>query len=189
MVIAIPSFCGLYFMSSPIFNLIFPGHAEGALILKYLSMAIPFIILSQTSTAILQGVGRYMIPVVNLIIACVLKIIITLTLVPMPEFNVYGAIIGTIAGYIAASILNMLLLKKVLKTKISYYDVMIKPAYASIIMTIVVVFMYMYVYNNTMSNTLAILSAMFVGVIIYTLLILLFGIFSYQQIKKKLTRY
>ena len=39
-------------------KLIFPGKYEGFEILKYLSITIPFVILTQTTTSILQGVGK-----------------------------------------------------------------------------------------------------------------------------------
>ncbi|MDP4144511.1 MAG: polysaccharide biosynthesis protein [Bacillota bacterium] len=188
MVIGIPSFCGLFFMSDPIFNLIFPGHADGALILKYLSISIPFIVLAQTNTAILQGVGRYRIPVLNLIIACIVKIFVTINLVPIPAFNVYGAVIGTVTAYIIAAILNVTAMTRTLKVKINYYDVIIKPAYAAILMTITVVFIYIYVYNNTMSISISCLAAISIGALVYSILIILFGIFSYAQIKTRLLK-
>ncbi|MDF2502964.1 MULTISPECIES: polysaccharide biosynthesis protein [Clostridium] len=188
MVIAIPSLCGLFFMSRPILNLIFPGHGDGYLILKYLSICIPFIVLAQTSTAILQGIGKYFYPVINLFLGCVVKVTITLFLVPIPEINVYGAIVGTILGYMTAAMLNIRLVKKCLNVKISFYDSIIKPAYASIIMVITVVFIYSNVYNNTMSNGIACFVAIFLGVIIYLILILVFGIFSYSQIKRRIAR-
>jgi stage V sporulation protein B len=90
-------------------NLIFPGQASGYEILQYLSISIPFIILAQTSTAILQGIGVYTKPVMNLAIGCIIKIVVTLSLVPVPDMNIYGAVIGTISGYLGASILNMFL--------------------------------------------------------------------------------
>jgi stage V sporulation protein B len=188
MVIGIPSACGLFFMSEPILNLIFPGNSGGYYILKYLSITIPFITLTQTSTAILQGVNKYALPVINLLVGCLVKVIITLMLVPIPKINVYGAIIGTVAGYIIASILNVLQVKHQLDVKINLYDSIIKTAYASVIMTILVVIIYLNVYNSTMSNSIACFSAVFIGIIIYVILVLLFGIFSYSQIKKRIRK-
>lgn len=186
MVIGIPSLCGLFFMSKPILNLIFPGNGGGYNILKYLSISIPFITLSQTSTAILQGIGKYTMPVKNLLIACVVKVIITLMLVQIPSINVYGAVIGTITGYVIVAVLNIRNVKNELGLKISIYDSIIKTSYAAIIMTIAVVFIYLNVYNSTMSNSIACLVAVFIGAIIYSILVLLLGIFSYRQIKNRI---
>lgn len=184
-VIALPSFLGLFFLAPQLLNLIFPGHGDGATILKYLSISIPFIILAQTTTAILQGIGKYIMPVLNLAVGCVVKIIITIFLVPMPMFNIYGAVLGTILGYIVSAILNLRLLKKTLNINIDYYNVMIKPAYASVLMIIAVVIIYMNVYNYTRSNNIACILGVLSGVIVYLLLILVFKIFSYDYIKSK----
>lgn len=184
-VIALPCALGLYFMSSPILRLVFPGHVEGYKILQYLSIALPFIILAQTSTAILQGIGQYMAPVIHLAIGCVAKIILVSVLVPIPGINIYGAVISSITGYVIASLLNMRTLRKKLNISINYYDTMIKPAYASIFMIIIVVILYMYVYNYTVSNTIAAILSIGIGAVIYGILIVLFGIFKYSYIKKR----
>lgn len=184
-VIALPSLCGLYFMASPVLNMLFPGQAKGYLILKYLSISIPFIILTQTSTAILQGIGKYIRPVLNLGIGCIAKVITTYMLVPIPKMNIYGAVIGTIIGYIIACILNVCVLKKALKIRINYYNSVIKPAFASIIMINCVVIIYKYVYNITMRNGISCLVSILAGVVVYFFFIILFGVFKYSNIKKK----
>lgn len=96
MIIAIPCYLGLFFMAEPIMKTIFPGKYEGYLILKYLSISIPFIIITQITTSILQGIGRYIIPVINLLIGCMFKAILTIILVPNIKFNIYGAVASSI---------------------------------------------------------------------------------------------
>ncbi|HID0824374.1 putative polysaccharide biosynthesis protein [Clostridium botulinum] len=188
MVIAVPSCLGLNFMAKPILNLIFPGQEAGYEILKHLALSIPFIVLCQTSTAILQGIGRYIRPIINLCIGCILKIVITLILVPMNNINIYGAVIGTIAGYVISAILNMMSLKRSLNISINYYEIMIKPLIASTIMIIAVVFIYFYAYNYTISSKIACLIAVFLGMIIYFIIIGLIGILDYNYIKRKIIK-
>lgn len=186
MVISMPSFLGLYFLSFPILNLIFPGQAAGYQILKYLSISIPFIILAQTSTAILQGIGIYTMPVVNLALGCVVKVILTIILVPIPEINIYGAVIGTIFGYIIASVLNMMLLSKALNITVNFYNVIIKPSFASLLMIIAVVLIYENVYNYTMSSNISCIVSILSGAVFYGILILVFGVFNYRYIRNRL---
>lgn len=188
MVISIPSFLGLYYLSFPILNLIFPGQAAGYLILKYLSISIPFIILAQTSTAILQGVGVYSLPVLNLAVGCIIKIIITIFLVPIPDLNIYGAVIGTVLGYVAASALNMILLKKILNVTINFYNVIIKPSFAALIMIIAVVLIYENVYNYTISTNVSCVISILSGGLIYGFLVLLFGVFDLGYLKRRLCK-
>jgi stage V sporulation protein B len=186
--IALPAALGLFFMSHPILKLLFPGHSDGYLILKYAALSIPLIILTQTSTAILQGTGYYIIPIRNLVVGCITKILITITLVSIPSINIYGAVIGTIVGYFITSVLNMIALRRKLNVSINYYDTTIKPAYASVIMIIVVVFLYNNVYNYTMSNGSACIISIFGGVTIYGIIIVLLGVFKYSYVKSKILK-
>lgn len=188
MVIGLPSFMGLYMLAQPILNLIFPGQSQGCKILQYLAISIPFIIISQTSTSILQGVGTVYKPVINLAVGCAVKVIVTYMLVSIPEINIYGAVLGSILGYVSAAILNVICVKKTLKIHMNFYDILVKPAIASIIMIIPVVFIYINVYNYTVSSRLACLIAVFAGVAIYGAAIFVLGIFKYRYVKERLIR-
>ena len=95
--------------------------------MTYLSISIPFIIITQTTTSILQGTGHYIKPVINLLIGCIVKVILTWTLMPVKYLNIYGAVIGTISAYVIASILNIIVLKVTLKIKLDLYEILIKP--------------------------------------------------------------
>ena len=189
LVIALPSCLGLFFMGGPILKMLFPGHAEGALILKYLSLGIPLIIISQTATSILQGIGRYEKPVFNLMVGCIVKVAITYTLVSIPNINIYGAIIGTISGYLTAAILNLISLNKILKKRINIFSLGLKPMISSVIMIIVVEFIYTYVYNYSVSTGISCLVATLLGGILYIILIMIFGVLEYSRIKGLLIRH
>ncbi|WP_238883685.1 polysaccharide biosynthesis protein [Clostridium sp. YIM B02551] len=186
--IALPSLAGLYFLALPIMQIIFPGRYDGYEILKYLSISIPFIVLAQTTTAILQSTGRYIIPVINLLIGCGIKIFLTSTLVSINELNVYGAVIASISAYLVSSILNLICLKMHLKLKIKFYEILIKPAYATIVMIIGVMGSYVALTYKINSPSLACLISIFLGIIIYIVLIVILGVFKYDTIRSRLRR-
>lgn len=187
-VIAIPCFFGLFFMAEPIMKLIFPGRFDGAQILKYLSISIPFIIITQTTTSILQGVGSYILPVVNLFIGCMVKVVLTLVLVASPELNIYGAVIASISAYIISTILNIIVMKVKLGSGIDLYNNFVKPGYAASVMSIVVIFMYNFLYRNTLSNSISCLLSISIGAIIYGIGILVLKVFSVEEVKNRLRR-
>ena len=187
-VISLPSALGLFFMAYPIMHLIFMKDVAGYQILKYISICIPFVILTQTSTAILQSIGNYMKPVYNLAIGCTVKVIITYVLVSFSFVNIYGAVIGTILGYITSCLLNMYELKKSLNIKFNNGDAFFKPAIASIIMIVAVVFSNAIVYNYTMSRGLSCLISILIGIVVYLIFVFFLRIFKYEDIKKKLLR-
>ncbi len=184
-VISLPSSLGMFFMAYPIMSLIFMKDVAGYEILQYISISIPFIVLTQTSTAILQSIGNYMKPVYSLAIGCIVKVIITYVLVSLSFINIYGAVIGTILGYITSCLLNMYSLKKNLNIKINHVDALIKPAIAAIIMIIAVVFSYANVYNYTMSKGLSCIISIIIGIAVYLIFIFLLRVFEYAEVKKK----
>ncbi|MBS5939563.1 polysaccharide biosynthesis protein [Clostridium sartagoforme] len=188
MLIAMPCTLGLYFLAGPIMMVIFPGKYDGILILKYLSISVPFIIITQTTTSIMQGIGHYIRPIINLFIGCIVKVVLTYLLVPIPEINIYGAVIASIAAYIIATVLNMISIKRKLRLSLNVIQTFIKPIIASVVMIIISLFSYSFVYNKTGSNTYSCLIAIFLGIIIYGILILTLRIFSIDDIKNRIVK-
>lgn len=188
MLIAMPCTLGLFFLAGPIMKLIFPGKWDGILILKYLSLSVPFIIITQTTTSIMQGIGHYIRPIINLFIGCVVKVILTFVLVPMPNINIYGAVIASISAYLVATILNLISLKKRLKLKLDIYQTSIKPIIAAFVMILGVLSAYLYLFNKTGSNGSSCLIAIFLGIIIYMALILILKVFSLDEIRSRIAK-
>ena len=188
MIIAMPCTLGLYFLAVPIMKLIFPGRYDGILILKYLSISVPFIVITQTTTSIMQGIGHYIRPIINLFLGCIVKIILTFILVPIPEINIYGAVIASISAYLVAAILNLISLRSRLKLRLDVYKSFIKPSIAATIMIIGVLSSYIFLFNKTGSNTSSCLIAIFLGIIIYVILILILRIFSIDEIRNKIIK-
>lgn len=187
-VIAIPCTFGLFFLAEPVMKFIFPGRFEGIEILKYMSLTIPFIIITQTTTAILQGTGNYIKPVINLLIGCIVKVVLTWILVPVEDINIYGAVIASFSAYSIVSILNIITMKFKLKVKLNLYEIIIKPAFASTIMMLLVLTSYNIVYKNTISNGISCLTSIFLGMIIYIVLIIIFKVFNVEDIKSRFKR-
>lgn len=184
MIIAIPCYLGLFFMAEPIMKTIFPGKYEGYLILKYLSISIPFIIITQITTSILQGIGRYIIPVINLLIGCMFKAILTIILVPNIKFNIYGAVASSIIAYIIVSVINIIIVRKILNIRFELKKIF-KILYCSIIMMIIVIKTYNFIITRNYSNTLACLISIGIGAIIYFIGIMLLGILKIKEIRCK----
>ena len=169
-------------------KLIFFDKYEGIEILRYLSISIPFIIVTQTTTSVLQATNYYIRPVVNLIIGCILKVILTAILVPIPKINIFGAVISSVASYMLVTILNLISLKSKTKCNISVYDSFVKPGYASVIMSVVVLFVYEFMMKKIANNSISCLLSVFMGIIIYIISILLFKVFDVNDVKNRLVR-
>ena len=187
-VISLPCMLGMFFLAEPIMKLIFPGRFEGVEILRFLSLSIPFIIVTQTTTSIMQGTGHYIAPVINLFIGCVVKVILTWVLVPIPYLNIYGAVIGSVGAYIVSTALNLISMKVKMKTKMGFYSSFVKPAYAAVLMIVCTLFTYDFIFKKTGSNGTACLLAILLGIIIYGVSILIFRVFSMNEIKDRLIK-
>lgn len=188
LVIALPCCLGLFFLAEPIMVTIFPGREGGANILRYLSLSIPFMTLTQISTSILQGVGSYVKPIINMFIAVVIKIVLTMVLVPMKELNIQGAVIATIIAYVVVSILNLISMKIKLKYKSNLGEVFLKPALASVIMIICTLSLFLFLLDRMNSIMMNCILSIALGGVIYIVAILILGVFSYDYVKGKINK-
>ena len=75
-------------------------------------------------------------------------------LVPIPQINIFGAVIASIASYVTVTILNIVALKTKIKTKLDVYDSIIKPLMSSLIMGIMVSITYIFSIGRTNNNSI-----------------------------------
>ena len=127
-------------------------------------------------------------PVINLLMGCVIKIVLTEILVPLEQFNIYGAVIASFGAYTIVSILNIITMKYKLRIKLNLYEILIKPTYASVIMMLFVLISYNFVYKNTISNGISCLISIFLGMIIYISLIFVLKMFNIEEIRSRIRK-
>lgn len=179
LLIGLPSSIGLFILSKPIIGLIYYSKGEQVIaetgeILAILAVSLIFLTLVQSLTAILQGIGKPMVPVKNLAIGAVIKVILTYTLVRIPGIEVKGAAISTVVTYALATALNLYSVKKYTKVEINSVDTIIKPIIAGLIMAVAVKISYVYG-AIILGSKLATLVAIAIGAIVYGLSLLLIG--------------
>lgn len=101
----------LYVLAKPVVTLIYNApRAEEAT--QILAIAIFFLGLHQVTTAILQGLGKPTLPVINMAIACIVKVILNWNLTALPWLGIAGASYATVADIAFAAILNLFYIKK-----------------------------------------------------------------------------
>lgn len=117
LILGLPSAIGLMALSEPVMRLLYPAQTESAVnaapSLFILAFGVIFLATVQTLTGVLQGVGRQMIPVRNLAVGALVKIVLTYALTGIPSVNIRGAAVGTVAAYIVASTLNLLAVRRI----------------------------------------------------------------------------
>lgn len=124
--VALPCSVGMSMLSTPILNLIY-NNTTAASSLEILSVGIIFVSLVLVTNAILQATGKAMLPVKNMIIGGIAKVIVNYFMVAHPEININGAPIGTTACYIIILVLNIIDMKKTMHIRFRLSELVIKP--------------------------------------------------------------
>ncbi|NLO09248.1 MAG: polysaccharide biosynthesis protein [Clostridiales bacterium] len=177
MIIAIPSAVGMGVLAYPILEMLFPGANQ--LDANYLSLgaiAIVFYSLSTVTTAILQGINKLKVPVINSAISLSFHVALVFFLLKFTPLSGYSLVIGNVTFALVVSILNWISIEKYLEYKQEITKTFIIPTVSAGLMGIVVYFIHFGLHKWTGSNTFATIVAMLAAVIVYfTLLILMKG--------------
>lgn len=175
MVVAFPCAMGLIVLARPILSMLYPTRPEEAEMavanLQILSLSILTLSAMRTFSTALQAVGKMMLPVVNLFIGALVKIVLSFILVGIPALNINGAAIGSVSAYLVAGILNYRALKKHAGARIDISDTFVKPLIASGIMGAVTLLVYKLGMLFIGRNSIATLAAIMVAVLVYFVLV------------------
>lgn len=170
MIITFPCFMGLFFLAEKVATLIYnaPG-AAGAI--QTMSVGILFLGMHQISTGILQGLGKTAIPVINMILACLVKVVMSWWLTAIPFLGIKGASMATVADFAVAAIINMGFIYKYTGFTFSLGS-LLKPLLASGVMGAVI---YLVLSITEQLGMWCVLFAMVAAVSAYALALLAFG--------------
>jgi stage V sporulation protein B len=171
--IAIPSAVGLAVLSKQIFMFLY-YNKPGYQLLIYGTIILVLMSLSQIQTSILQGLGKIYTATIYSVIGITLKISINYFLIVRPKINIYGAIIGSVVGFLFPIILNTIYIRKELKIKIRMRSHAFKPLICSIFMGAVLWVVYNIfsvliglVIHGRINNDISTIIALFVGMVAY----------------------
>ncbi len=181
-ILALPSAAGLAVLSRPVYSFIKIG--DGYKLMTYGAAVIIFMSLVQIQNSVLQSSGKLYNVTVNLFWGIAAKIVVNYFLIAMPAINIYGAVIGSIAGYLIPIILNSIIIKKHLNISISMASIILKPALASVVMALGAglfysqfnLFLGLFAVGYVI-NALSTIGAIFLGAVVYfVVLVLIKGI-------------
>ena len=140
--IILPCAIGYIVLAEPIYNIIYPATPDGYDLLSLMSVALVFSALTQTITGALQGIGKVYVPAVSILIGCIFKVVLNLTLIRIPSINIYGAAISSIVCQIVAFLINFFVLIRYIPIKLSLGKYIAKPLVSGIVMGAVAFGMY-----------------------------------------------
>jgi len=173
--LGMPCAVGLFVLAEPILLLLYSSQKAAAIsaapCLMVLSIGVVFLAVVQTLTGVLQGVGKQMIPVRNLVIAVIVKIIITWVLTGIYSVNILGAATGTVCAYAIAATLDIIAVKKYTGTHFSFMKTVVKPFISCAVMGIGTWGSYQLLFNLLDGSRLATVGAILIAVAIYAVMI------------------
>lgn len=184
--ISLPAAVGLYVLAEPLTTIIF-AVPTAARILRITAWSVVFIGLQETSSAILNGMGRTRIPARNLFVGALVNAFFNYTLTANPRFGIRGAAFGTVFGFAVAALLNLIYVKRYTEFKIDIRALVFKPAIAVTIMGIAVkqafailntLFSLFTAYHYVIATFLAV----FVGIVAYVLLLFITREIKYNDL-------
>lgn len=135
--VALPCGFGLLALGGPIIHLLTLGNVDVDIagpLLSILGIASIFVCVQLIAAAILQANGIVNLPIVTMVIGGVVKIATNYTLVGNPRIMIYGAPVGTLLCFAVVSILNLLIIKRMVSHPPSYAKVFLKPLIAAAVM-------------------------------------------------------
>lgn len=168
---SLPAAVGMYLLAPGIVALLRmqsrPPAAPTEAVVQALTLGLIFITLQQTTSGILQGLGRNIVPVVNMFLGAVVKAVLTYFLVF--QVGVTGAAYATAIGFALTTSLNLYRVYESVGPVIQMRDMIVKPALAAALMGVTVAPTYAFLVRVLHSSSLATLVAIAVGAAVYGL--------------------
>ena len=173
--------CTLLMFSYPneLLLILFPKAVLGDTMLRYASLTIIFVLLTQTINGALQGMGRVNIPVIAFAIGALIKLVLNVLLIP--SFETIGAIYSTVISSIIIFLICFIELKKNINIGFEINKFILKPIIASIIMYIAIKI----VYTNThfiLNQSIKFVVSSLIGILIYIISIICLKTMSKDEV-------
>lgn len=171
--VCFPAFVVVFVLATPIATLIYNAPGAGPAVLIS-SFSIVLLGLHQVSTAVLQGMGHPTIPMVNMILAAVAKVVLNWTLTAIPALGIMGAAWATAADMGVAAIINLFFIYHYIGYRMEIPQ-LVKTMISAGAMAIAVKLFY----DGTMAawslNAVSTFGAVLAGCIVYIAAMLLIG--------------
>ncbi len=183
MLINLPAAVGLSVLATPIAIMLY-GQESGTAVgfpLAVLAYVVAFLALQQTTSGILQGLGKTHVPVVNLFYGALAKLGATYFLTAIPTLNIRGSALSTVIGFTVSSLLNYRAMLRVSGVKVPVGETFLRPLLATAGMGIATHYSYLWLAAR-FSNTLATLMTIAIAGTLYGILVLITGALTAQEL-------
>lgn len=187
MVIALPCALGMTVLSKPILQLLYGALPAdeiytASVLLSLSGASIIFLAVLQTAVSVCQAVGKPYATVVIVSLAIVVKAILNLVLLPMPNINIFGAAISETMCYLFAAVCVIIYLKVKVGLKLNFTQCLLKPLSAGMLMTLCITLCVTFA-EVLLSNTLGTLALIATAGIVYFVAVFWLKVFDRNELK------
>lgn len=184
LLLGLPAGVGLFALSTPIMMMLFPKEpASVGVLLAISAIGAVFLSIIQSTTSVLQGMGRAHIPVINLFIGAGIKFILTYILTGIPSLNVKGAALSTVAAYIVAACLDYIAVRLRVNFKVDKKQFIFGPLLTVTLMGLSARGVYELVYMLTIRNSISVLAGILIGAVVYAGALFMTGTITKEELK------
>ena len=187
MIITYPCAIGLIVLAKPILTMLYYKKYDEAVMavpaLQILAVSIITLAIMRTFSTSLQGIGKMMLPVWNLLIGAGVKAVVSYILLGIPAININGAAFGSVLAYVTAGILNYRALKKYADVSLDVKSIFIRPLIAALIMGAAAIVSYKLLFMITSSNSISTLIAILIAAAVYFVMAFLTGAVTKDEIE------
>lgn len=179
--ITIPCTLGMFVLAQPIAKMLYAS-PEASLSIAIMSIGIFFLGLHQVTTAVLQGLSRAGVPMLNMALSAVVKVVFAWIFTALPLWNISGAAWASVLDFALAAILNLIFLYRYTGFVLDYAS-LTKLFTAGIAMGGCAYAIYQ-VFSTAFGNSISTLLAISVGGAVYCIMLLLLGLVRKSEMEK-----
>ena len=184
-VIVMPCGLGMFAISKGILSLLY--HDANAIAiaapnLRVLGLCAIFAGINSPVIAMLQAVGKEVVPLKNIAVGAVLKIVTNYILVGTPSINIYGVPIGTTLCYLYIFAANLYCLIRHTGVRPDFYSILVKPFFAGACSGVSAYAVYNAVFGLVHKNFIATVTAMLTAAVVYVVALSVFRVLESEDI-------
>lgn len=183
--ITFPAGIGIFALSTHILDLLYSNEEAIAVIapnLRILGVCALFAGLNAPLVSMLQAIGKQNVPLKNIAVGAVLKIVINFVLVGTPEINILGVPIGTTVCYAYICIANFICFVKASGVMPDLISTLIKPLLCAVACGGAAYFTAILLSFVVGSNTVVTVVSILAGVVVYVIMLGLLRAISREDI-------
>jgi len=186
LIIGLPCAAGLFVLAKPILAMLYPVLTEAQLtlaadLMHTASIGVIFLSLVQSMTGVIQGLGKPNVPLFNLFIGFLLKVVSLLILMNIPSINIQGASVSTVICYAFAGLADTVYALRRARIELNIWDVVLKPLISSLVMGAMAYMCHDFI-SRMGHETIAVVGAIFLGVCVYAVLAVYLKMFSKEEL-------